>query len=68
MTAPERPLIFAKFPSALAGPDQQIEWPEGLTEQVDWEVELAVVIGRRIRGANPQRRSTPCSATPPRTT
>jgi 2-keto-4-pentenoate hydratase/2-oxohepta-3-ene-1,7-dioic acid hydratase in catechol pathway len=50
MTAPERPLIFAKFPSALAGPDQQIEWPEGLTDQVDWEVELAAVIGRRIRG------------------
>jgi 2-keto-4-pentenoate hydratase/2-oxohepta-3-ene-1,7-dioic acid hydratase in catechol pathway len=53
MTAPERPLIFAKFPSALAGPDQQIEWPEGLTEQVDWEVELAAVIGRRIRGVKP---------------
>jgi 2-keto-4-pentenoate hydratase/2-oxohepta-3-ene-1,7-dioic acid hydratase in catechol pathway len=53
MTAPERPLIFAKFPSSLAGPDQQIEWPDGLTEQVDWEVELAAVIGRRIRGAEP---------------
>jgi 2-keto-4-pentenoate hydratase/2-oxohepta-3-ene-1,7-dioic acid hydratase in catechol pathway len=53
MTAPERPLIFAKFPSSLAGPDQQIEWPQGLTEQVDWEVELAAVIGRRIRGATP---------------
>ena len=49
---PERPLIFAKFPSSLAGPDQQIEWPEGLTEQVDWEVELAVVIGRRVRAVS----------------
>ena len=53
MTAPERPLIFAKFPSSLTGPDQQIEWPDGLTEQVDWEVELAAVVGRRIRGATP---------------
>jgi 2-keto-4-pentenoate hydratase/2-oxohepta-3-ene-1,7-dioic acid hydratase in catechol pathway len=53
MDTPERPLIFAKFPSSLAGPDQQIEWPDGLTEQVDWEVELAAVIGRRIRGAEP---------------
>lgn len=52
MTAPERPLIFAKFPSSLVGPDAGIEWPDGLTEQVDWEVELAVVIGRRIRHAD----------------
>jgi 5-carboxymethyl-2-hydroxymuconate isomerase len=49
MAAPERPLIFAKFPSSLVGPGAAIEWPEGLTEQVDWEVELAVVIGRRTR-------------------
>jgi 2-keto-4-pentenoate hydratase/2-oxohepta-3-ene-1,7-dioic acid hydratase in catechol pathway len=52
MVAPERPLIFAKFPSSLVGPDAAIEWPEGLTEQVDWEVELAVVMGRRIRHAS----------------
>ena len=53
MAAPERPLIFAKFPSSLADPDEEIEWPDGLTEQVDWEVELAAVIGRRIRCAGP---------------
>jgi 2-keto-4-pentenoate hydratase/2-oxohepta-3-ene-1,7-dioic acid hydratase in catechol pathway len=52
MAAPERPLIFAKFPSSLVGPDALIEWPDGLTEQVDWEVELAVVMGRRIRHAS----------------
>ena len=52
MAAPERPLIFAKFPSSLVGPGAAIEWPAGLTEQVDWEVELAVVIGRRIRHAS----------------
>jgi 2-keto-4-pentenoate hydratase/2-oxohepta-3-ene-1,7-dioic acid hydratase in catechol pathway len=52
MATPERPLIFAKFPSSLVGPDAPIEWPDGLTEQVDWEVELAVVIGRRIRHAD----------------
>jgi 5-carboxymethyl-2-hydroxymuconate isomerase len=51
MAAPERPLIFAKFPSSLIGPDAAIEWPDGLTEQVDWEVELAVVMGRRTRHA-----------------
>ncbi len=52
MAAPERPLIFAKFPSSLVGPDAAVEWPQGLTEQVDWEVELAVVMGRRIRHAS----------------
>jgi 2-keto-4-pentenoate hydratase/2-oxohepta-3-ene-1,7-dioic acid hydratase in catechol pathway len=51
MEAPALPLIFAKFNSSLTGPDRSIEWPEGLTEQVDWEAELAVVIGRRIRHA-----------------
>jgi 2-keto-4-pentenoate hydratase/2-oxohepta-3-ene-1,7-dioic acid hydratase in catechol pathway len=52
MAVPERPLIFAKFPSSLVGPGAAIAWPEGLTEQVDWEVELAVVIGRRTRHAS----------------
>jgi 2-keto-4-pentenoate hydratase/2-oxohepta-3-ene-1,7-dioic acid hydratase in catechol pathway len=52
MEPPERPLIFAKFSSSLTGPDSAIEWPEGLTEQVDWEAELAVVIGRRIKAVS----------------
>jgi 5-carboxymethyl-2-hydroxymuconate isomerase len=47
---PPRPLVFAKFLSSLVGPGQPIAWPEGLTESVDWEAELAVVIGRRLRG------------------
>ncbi len=54
MEPPERPLIFAKFTSSLLGPDASIEWPQGLTDQVDWEAELAVVIGRRIRHASEQ--------------
>ncbi len=52
MEPPERPLIFAKFSSSLTGPDSAIEWPEGLTSQVDWEAELAVVIGRRIKAVS----------------
>jgi 2-keto-4-pentenoate hydratase/2-oxohepta-3-ene-1,7-dioic acid hydratase in catechol pathway len=52
MAAPDRPLIFAKFASSLTGPDAPIEWPDGLTDQVDWEAELAVVIGRRIRNVD----------------
>jgi 5-carboxymethyl-2-hydroxymuconate isomerase len=49
---PERPLLFSKFASSLIGPEQEIYWPSGLTEQVDWEAELAVVIGRTLRDAD----------------
>jgi len=43
--APEKPLLFAKAPSALSGPTDPIILPRSCG-QVDWEVELAVVIGR----------------------
>ena len=46
---PAAPLIFAKFPSAVVGPDAEIRWDPALTTQVDYEAELAVVIGRRAR-------------------
>jgi 2-keto-4-pentenoate hydratase/2-oxohepta-3-ene-1,7-dioic acid hydratase in catechol pathway len=47
--APPAPLLFAKWPSALIGDGGEIRWDPALTEQVDWEAELAVVIGRRAR-------------------
>jgi 5-carboxymethyl-2-hydroxymuconate isomerase len=47
--APERPLVFAKFPSSIVGPGAEIRLPQALTERADWEVELAVVIGERAR-------------------
>lgn len=46
---PAEPLVFAKFPSSAIGPDQPIVIDTSLTRRVDWEVELAVVIGRRMR-------------------
>jgi 5-carboxymethyl-2-hydroxymuconate isomerase len=49
MAAPERPLVFTKFTSSVIGDGEPIELDRALTERVDWEVELAVVIGRRIR-------------------
>lgn len=42
---PTFPSAFAKFPSSLTGPFDDIVIPEGL-DDVDYEVELAVVIGR----------------------
>jgi 2-keto-4-pentenoate hydratase/2-oxohepta-3-ene-1,7-dioic acid hydratase in catechol pathway len=49
LDVPDEPLVFAKFPSSLAGPADPIRIPVELTARVDWEVELAVVIGRRAR-------------------
>jgi len=46
---PTRPLVFAKFPSSVIGPTDAIELDETLTTRVDWEVELAVVVGKRMR-------------------
>jgi 2,4-didehydro-3-deoxy-L-rhamnonate hydrolase len=40
---PDFPPVFTKFPSCLTGPTGDIVLPEG---DVDWEVELVVVIGR----------------------
>lgn len=49
---PSQPLIFAKMPSALTAPDSVVSWSPELTEQVDWEAELAVVVGQRLRNAS----------------
>lgn len=43
---PAEPAVFTKLPSALTGPTGDIVIPGGRT-QVDWEVELVVVVGRR---------------------
>jgi 2-keto-4-pentenoate hydratase/2-oxohepta-3-ene-1,7-dioic acid hydratase in catechol pathway len=48
---PERPLLFAKWPNALAGNADPIVIP-AITRQVDYEAELGVVIGRRARGVH----------------
>jgi 2,4-didehydro-3-deoxy-L-rhamnonate hydrolase len=50
---PEKPVVFAKYPTALAGPGAAIRIPAD-TEKVDYEVELAVVIGRRVRDVPPE--------------
>ena len=49
VAAPTAPLIFGKWPSCVIGPGAQIRWDPALTGQVDYEAELAVVIGRTAR-------------------
>ena len=46
--APEKPLLFCKAGTALTGPFDPILMPQSCN-QVDWEVELAVVIGREAK-------------------
>lgn len=52
---PSAPLIFAKFPSAVIGPNETITWRSSITKKVDWEAELAVVIGKRARDVSEEK-------------
>ena len=47
---PDRPVVFAKLPNTIAADGDPLQWPRGVTEEVDWEAELGVVIGRRAKG------------------
>ena len=45
--APSAPLIFAKFPTSVNDPGAEIRWSEEVTGKVDFEAELAIVIGEK---------------------
>ena len=42
---PEAPVFFTKAPTSVIGPNDPIPWDPALTTQLDYEVELGVVIG-----------------------
>ncbi|MGI6129572.1 MAG: fumarylacetoacetate hydrolase family protein [bacterium] len=44
---PQEPVIFGKYANSIIGPEENILLPTELTTKVDYEAELAVVIGRR---------------------
>src|SRR5215204_2259539 len=48
---PEKPIVFAKYPNTVIGPGEAIRIPP-ITEQADYEAELAVVIGRAARNVS----------------
>jgi len=48
---PERPMLFAKWPTALAGPGDPIPLP-AISRSIDYEGELAVVLGSRVKGVS----------------
>ncbi|MFE5212185.1 fumarylacetoacetate hydrolase family protein [Streptomyces sp. NPDC056600] len=47
---PQHPTLFAKFADSLIGAGDDIQRPAE-TEEFDWEVELALVVGRKVRRA-----------------
>lgn len=48
---PKQPVIFSKPPTTVIGPGEPIPHDAKITQQLDWEVELAVVIGRTAKRA-----------------
>jgi acylpyruvate hydrolase len=49
---PEYPTLFAKYPEALIGPYDDLVLPAVAPDHVDWEAELAVIIGSRARNVD----------------
>jgi 2-keto-4-pentenoate hydratase/2-oxohepta-3-ene-1,7-dioic acid hydratase in catechol pathway len=54
MTPPTTPLSFAKYPSSITGPGEAIRWSRAVTDSVDFEAELAAIIGRDARCVAPE--------------
>ena len=52
-TVPPEPIIFAKFNSAISGPNDDVVIPRNSTK-TDWEVELGVVIGKPAKYVDQQ--------------
>jgi 2-keto-4-pentenoate hydratase/2-oxohepta-3-ene-1,7-dioic acid hydratase in catechol pathway len=44
---PKAPLLFSKYPSAVIGTGDEITWRKSITNEVDWEAELGVIIGKK---------------------
>jgi acylpyruvate hydrolase len=51
---PEHPVVFAKFPSSVIGPDDHISMPK-VSTKLDWEVELGVIIGKTCKNVSEKK-------------
>lgn len=50
----QTPTVFTLWPNSLTGHEQTTSWPRGLSQAVDYEAELGVVIGRPGKDVAPQ--------------
>lgn len=55
LAVPSEPLVLAKFPSSIIGPDEPIRWNRAVSDAVDIEAELAAIIGLSARNVSRDR-------------
>ena len=58
---PEQPIVFFKHPNTVVGPDDDVLVPRG-SSKTDWEVELAVIIGKQARYVETDEEALACIA------
>lgn len=51
---PDNPVLFSKFPTCVNDPEGTISWDPDLTERVDYEGEMILVVGRKAREVSPE--------------
>lgn len=51
---PTSPVVFSKKASSVIADGDPIRWKRSITEKVDWEAELAVIIGQTVREVSPE--------------
>ena len=61
-------IVFFQNVDAIIGPDDAIVYPEGLTKELDYELELAIIIGRAGSSSARRRPRTTSPGTPSSTT
>lgn len=52
---PKVPIIFSKFPNSIVGNGDHIRWHKNVTKKVDYEAELAVIIGREMKNVSEEQ-------------
>jgi 2-keto-4-pentenoate hydratase/2-oxohepta-3-ene-1,7-dioic acid hydratase in catechol pathway len=52
---PKTPLVFTKFSNSLTGHNQNICWDQSITNQVDYEAELAIIIGDMTKNCSVEK-------------
>jgi 2-keto-4-pentenoate hydratase/2-oxohepta-3-ene-1,7-dioic acid hydratase in catechol pathway len=55
MDLPKFPIVIGKAPTSLIGPSRAIEIPKVCSEEVDFEVELAIIIGKQCKNVPKDR-------------
>lgn len=55
MELPDHPVLFIKATTSVIGPDENIVLPRVAPNEVDYECELAIVIGKKARGVSKEK-------------